>query len=265
MEEIGRKKTFSRVFYESYKEEFHIAGIILKIIAAIIVVIISAVIFVKSGICNGIINFLFDGNNFSFAYKVLIVFSLELLSLGFIPLLIMMFISLDALIVLICESIINGIYNFTSKCKTMKRYADLPLTSDEVRALIDRGIIATDRDYTYYLVDRLICKEIDCVLLNHEVIHSEYCWSFTDEDMIQLINTYKEVFNKPIILDKEYYYKYKIYSGTCLCPFDYKGQIDYLDDYYSEEETEFRPVVFIDKNTKYDTIKDAHYIYIGNE
>ena len=147
----------------------------------------------------------------------------------------------------------------------MKRYADLPITSDEVRALIDKGIITTDRDYTYYLVDRLICKEIDCVLLTHEVIHSEYCWSFTNEDMIQLINIYREVFNKPIILDEDYYYKYKIYSGTCLCPFDYKGQIDYLDDYYSEEETKFRPVVFTDKNTKYDTIKDAYYIYIDNE
>ena len=250
MKKIRRKKTFGRVFYESYKKEFHIAGIVLSIIAAITIIAISAVIFVKLGIFSGIINFLFDGNNFSFAYKVLIVFS---------------FISLDVLILLISGSIISGIYNFISKCKTMKRYADLPITSDEVRALIDKGIITTDRDYTYYLVDRLICKEIDCVLLTHEVIHSEYCWSFTNEDMIQLINTYREVFNKPIILDEDYYYKYKIYSGTCLCPFDYKGQMDYLDDYYSEEETKFRPVVFTDKNTKYDTIKDAHYIYIDNE
>lgn len=261
MEEIRRKKTFGRVFYESYKKEFHIAGIILKIIAAIIVVIISAVIFVKSGICN----FLFDDGNFSFAFKVFITFWLEILSLLIILLLVIQLICLIVIILLICGSIISGIYNFISKCKTMKRYADLPLTSDKVRALIDRGIITTDRDYTYYLVDRLICKEIDCVLLNHEIIHSEYCWSFTYEDMIQLINTYREVFNKPIILDKDYYYKYKIYSGTCLCPFDYKGQIDYLDDYYSEEETEFRPIVFTDKNTKYDQIKDAHYIYIDNE
>lgn len=43
------------------------------------------------------------------------------------------------------------------------------------------------------------------------------------------------------------------------------SKIDYLDDYYSEEETKFRPVVFTDKNTKYDTIKDAYYIYIDNE
>lgn len=265
MEEIRREKSFGRVFYESYKKEFHIAGIVLSIIAAITIIAISAVIFVKLGIFSRIINFLFDGNNFSFAYKVFITFWIEILSLFIILLLVIQLISLVVLISLISGSIISGIYNFISKCKTMKRYADLPITSDEVRALIDKDIITTDRDYTYYLVDRLICKEIDCVLLNHEVIHSEYCWSFTNEDMIQLINTYREVFNKPIILDKDYYYKYKIYSGTCLCPFDYKGQIDYLDDYYSEEETEFRPVVFTDKNTKYDQIKDAHYIYIGNE
>ena len=265
MKEIRRKKTFGRVFYESYKKEFHIAGIALSIIAAITIIAISAVIFVKLRIFSGIFNFLFDGNNFSFAYKVFITFWIEILSLFIILLLVMQLISLVVLISLISGSIINGIYNFISKCKTMKRYADLPITSDEVRALIDKGIITTDRDYTYYLVDRLICKEIDCVLLTHEVIHSEYCWSFTNEDMVQLINTYREVFNKPIIVDKDYYYKYKIYSGTCFCPFDYKGQIDYLDDYYSEEETKFRPVVFTDKNTKYDTIKDAHYIYIDNE
>ena len=122
MKKIRRKKTFGRVFYESYKKEFHIAGIVLSIIAAITIIAISAVIFVKLGIFSGIINFLFDGNNFSFAYKVLIVFSLELLSLALIPLLIMMFISLDVLILLISGSIISGIYNFISKCKTMKRY-----------------------------------------------------------------------------------------------------------------------------------------------
>ncbi len=265
MEEIRRKKTFGRVFYESYKKEFHIACIVLSIIAAITIIAISAVIFVKLGICNGAINSLFDGNNFSFAFKVFITFWLEILLLLIILSLVIQLICLVVLIFLISGSIISGIYNFISKCKTMKRYADLPITSDEVRALIDKGIITTDRDYTYYLVDRLICKEIDCVLLTHEVIHSEYCWSFTNEDMIQLINTYREVFNKPIILDEDYYYKYKIYSGTCFCPFDYKGQIDYLDDYYSEEETKFRPVVFTNKNTKYDTIKDAYYIYIDSK
>ena len=74
MEEIRRKKTFGRVFYESYKKEFHIACIVLSIIAAITIIAISAVIFVKLGICNGAINSLFDGNNFSFAFKVFITF-----------------------------------------------------------------------------------------------------------------------------------------------------------------------------------------------
>lgn len=57
MKEIRRKKTFGRVFYESYKKEFHIAGIALSIIAAITIIAISAVIFVKLGIFSGIVNF----------------------------------------------------------------------------------------------------------------------------------------------------------------------------------------------------------------
>lgn len=89
MKEIRRKKTFGRVFYESYKKEFHIAGIALSIIAAITIIAISAVIFVKLGIFSGIVNFLFDGNNFSFAYKVFITFWIEILSLFIILLLVM--------------------------------------------------------------------------------------------------------------------------------------------------------------------------------
>jgi len=40
MKEIRRKKTFGRVFYESYKKEFHIAGIALSIIAEILLLLL---------------------------------------------------------------------------------------------------------------------------------------------------------------------------------------------------------------------------------
>ena len=57
MKEIRRKKTFGRVFYESYKKEFQIAGIVLSIKSAITIIAISAVIFLKLGMISGNIIF----------------------------------------------------------------------------------------------------------------------------------------------------------------------------------------------------------------
>ena len=51
--------------------------------------------------------------------------------------------------------------------------------------MIDEGVITTDRDYIYYLTDKLTYKYSG----------DNYCLKFTDEDMEKIINT-DEIYRK---------------------------------------------------------------------
>lgn len=102
----------------------------------------------------------------------------------------------------------------------IKRYTYLPLKTDEVQKLIDAGIIENNPDsYTDYLVSQVR-------YINEGVI------MFSNNDMEILLHTYKELWNSPIVLTKEFLERNKI-RYYYLNPFTYENE--YTDSAYSEK------------------------------
>ena len=242
MNNISRKKSFWKEFYEYYEDGIKI----LIIIASVAFLVLSSFLLNYFHLTDVIFN-----ENTDWYDKLFITMFFEIMAI----------LSL-VMIVLIIYSAIKFLILFISKTRAIKRYTYLPLTADEVRFMIGEGIITTDRDYTYYLTDQLLFKDENGV----------NCLNFTDDDMEKLIDTYEEVFNKPLILDKEYFKKYaaswcsgkyitkdspNIVLREVIYPFNYKHK-DHLISY----EKGTNPVVFTHKDNSFEKIENANYIYI---
>jgi hypothetical protein len=246
MRSISRKKSFWKEFYEYYEDGIKIAGFILAIIASVAFLGISSFLLNYFHLTDVIFN-----ENADWYDKLFITMFFEIMAI----------LSL-VMIVLIIYSAIKFLILFISKTRAIKRYTYLPLTADEVRFMIGEGIITTDRDYTYYLTDQLLFKDENGV----------DCLDFTDDDMEKLIDTYEEVFNKPLILDKEYFKKYaaswcsgkyitkdspNIVLREVIYPFNYKYKVQLIS-----YEKGTNPVVFTHKDNSFEKIENANYIYI---
>lgn len=244
MSTISKKKSFWKEFYKYYKDDIKF---VLTIFAAIAGVVFISFIAIFS-------SHLFDDffREADFISKVLFIILVTVIIIAMFS-----FAGFAALITS------HAIIYFISQTKAIKQYVYLPLTVNEVRLMIDEGVITTDKDYTYYLTDKLTYKYSG----------DNHCLKFTDEDMEKIINTYEEVFNKPLILDSEYYKKNR-YSWvpdsipdviwSTRCPFNYKDEIDKI---YRKDgrEAGANPVVFVHKDNSFEKIENANYIYIDNE
>lgn len=242
MSTISKKKSFWKEFYEHYKGGIKTALHILEGIAAIAFIVITSILITHFHLLD---RFLGDAD---FTTKFILIITFEIvIIIGII------------LIILIIDLIIKCTTNFISQTKAIKRYTYLPLTANEVKLMIAEGVITTDRDYTYYLTDNVIYKYFG----------NKYCLNFTDEDMKKIVSIYEEVFNKPLILDSEYYKKYKCsYLSNSIpniiwstnYPFNYKNKVKDIN-----REDAGNPVVFVHKDNLFEKIENANYIYIDNE
>jgi hypothetical protein len=189
MSTISKKKSFWKEFYKYYKDDIKFLSTIFTAIAGVVFISFIAILISSSHLFN---DFFREADFISKALFIILV----------IVIIITMF-SFAGFVALITS---HAITYFISQTKAIKQYVYLPLTVDEVRLMIDEGVITTDRDYIYYLTDKLTYKYSG----------DNYCLKFTDEDMEKIINTYEKVFNKPLILDSEYYKKIGIHGSLIL-------------------------------------------------
>ncbi len=246
MSTISKKKSFWKEFYEYYKDDIKFILTIFAAIAGVVFISFIAILISSSHLFD---DFFQEADFISKALLIILV-----------TMIIIAMFSFAGFVALITS---HALTYFISQTKAIKQYVYLPLTVDEVRLMIDEGVITTDRDYTYYLTDKL----------TYRYSGDNLCLKFTDEDMEKIVNTYEEVFNKPLILDNEYYKKYR-YSWvpdsipniiwSTRGPFNYK---DGIDEIYRKNgrEAGANPVVFVHKNNSFEKIENANYIYIDNE
>lgn len=126
------------------------------------------------------------------------------------------------LIIYAIEEIVTAIPLAIHKIKAIYNYTYLPLTTDEIKDALDKGIISSKEDYI-----RLILDSLRYGITNKpsSLFNTFYYIRLSKVEICYLCKAFEEVFDSPVIIDKDmvsYINKYDYrYS-----PFDYLSTTD---------------------------------------
>lgn len=85
------------------------------------------------------------------------------------------------------------------KVRAVYNYTYLPLTVDEIRDVLDKGIISSKEDYISLILDSLRYGAME----KPSSWFSAYYITFSQEELYSLCKSFEEVFDSPIIIDND--------------------------------------------------------------
>ena len=126
------------------------------------------------------------------------------------------------LIIFAIEDIVTAIPLKIHKIKAIYNYTYLPLTADEIKDALDKGIISSKEDYIKLILDNL---RYGITNKPSSLFNTFYYIRLSKIEIYYLCKAFEEVFDSPIIIDRDmvlYLNKYDYrYS-----PFDYLSTTD---------------------------------------
>lgn len=149
------------------------------------------------------------------------------------------------------------------KVRAVYNYTYLPLTVDEIRDALDKGIISSKEDYIRLILNSLRYG----AMKKPSSWFSAYYITFSQEELYLLCKSFEEVFDSPIIIDNDMLSYINKYDDIDT-PFDnakYKGEVllrDIRQKYENGKDATFALYVDGDKYKEmFETIEFP--IYVG--
>lgn len=149
------------------------------------------------------------------------------------------------------------------KVRAVYNYTYLPLTVDEIRDALDKGVISSKEDYI-----RLILNS-----LRYGAMKKPFSWfsayyiTFSQEELYSLCKSFEEVFDSPIIIDNDMLSYINKYDGIDT-PFDnakYKGEVllrDIRQEYENGKDVTF--ALYVDGDKYKEMLETIEFpIYVG--
>lgn len=103
------------------------------------------------------------------------------------------------LVIMLIVSILEFIPFAIHKVRAVYNYTYFPLTVDEIRDALDKGIISSKEDYIRLILDSLRYG----AMKKPSSWFSAYYITFSQEELYSLCKSFEEVFDSPIIIDND--------------------------------------------------------------
>ena len=149
------------------------------------------------------------------------------------------------------------------KVRAVYNYTYLPLTVDEIRDALDKGIISSKEDYIRLILNSLRYG----AMKKPSSWFSAYYITFSQEELYLLCKSFEEVFDSPIIIDNDMLSYINKYDDIDT-PFDnakYKGEVllrDIRQKYENGKDATF--ALYVDGDKYKEMLETIEFpIYVG--
>lgn len=149
------------------------------------------------------------------------------------------------------------------KVRAVYNYTYLPLTVDEIRDALDKGVISSMEDYIRLILNSLRYG----AMKKPSSWFSAYYITFSQEELYSLCKSFEEVFDSPIIIDNDMLSYINKYDGIDT-PFDnakYKGEVllrDIRQKYENGKDATF--ALYVDGDKYKEMLETIEFpIYVG--
>lgn len=149
------------------------------------------------------------------------------------------------------------------KVRAVYNYTYLPLTVDEIRDALDKGVISSKEDYIRLILNSLRYG----AMKKPSSWFSAYYITFSQEELYSLCKSFEEVFDSPIIIDNDMLSYINKYDGIDT-PFDnakYKGEVllrDIRQEYENGKDVTF--ALYVDGDKYKEMLETIEFpIYVG--
>lgn len=149
------------------------------------------------------------------------------------------------------------------KVRAVYNYTYLPLTVDEIRDALDKGVISSKEDYIRLILNSLRYG----AMKKPSSWFSAYYITFSQEELYSLCKSFEEVFDSPIIIDNDMLSYINKYDGIDT-PFDnakYKGEVllrDIRQKYENGKDATF--ALYVDGDKYKEMLETIEFpIYVG--
>jgi hypothetical protein len=149
------------------------------------------------------------------------------------------------------------------KVRAVYNYTYLPLTVDEIRDALDKGVISSKEDYIRLILNSLRYG----AMKKPSSWFSAYYITFSQEELYSLCKSFEEVFDSPIIIDNDMLSYINKYDGIDT-PFDnakYKGEVllrDIRQEYENGKDATF--ALYVDGDKYKEMLETIEFpIYVG--
>lgn len=149
------------------------------------------------------------------------------------------------------------------KVRAVYNYTYLPLTVDEIRDALDKGVISSKEDYIRLILDSLRYG----AMKKPSSWFSAYYITFSQEELYSLCKSFEEVFDSPIIIDNDMLSYINKYDDIDT-PFDnakYKGEVllrDIRQQYENGKDATF--ALYVDGDKYKEMLETIEFpIYVG--
>lgn len=149
------------------------------------------------------------------------------------------------------------------KVRAVYNYTYLPLTVDEIRDALDKGVISSKEDYIRLILNSLRYG----AMKKPSSWFSAYYITFSQEELYSLCKSFEEVFDSPIIIDNDMLSYINKYDDIDT-PFDnakYKGEVllrDIRQKYENGKDATF--ALYVDGDKYKEMLETIEFpIYVG--
>lgn len=149
------------------------------------------------------------------------------------------------------------------KVRAVYNYTYLPLTVDEIRDALDKGVISSKEDYIRLILNSLRYG----AMKKPSSWFSAYYITFSQEELYSLCKSFEEVFDSPIIIDNDMLSYINKYDDIDT-PFDNakcKGEVllrDIRQEYENEKDATF--ALYVDGDKYKEMLETIEFpIYVG--
>lgn len=149
------------------------------------------------------------------------------------------------------------------KVRAVYNYTYLPLTVDEIRDALDKGVISSKEDYIRLILNSLRYG----TMKKPSSWFSAYYITFSQEELYSLCKSFEEVFDSPIIIDNDMLSYINKYDDIDT-PFDnakYKGEVllrDIRQEYENGKDATF--ALYVDGDKYKEMLETIEFpIYVG--
>ena len=170
---------------------------------------------------------------------------------------------LAVLLIALAVSIVGLIPLTIHKIKAVYNYTYLPLTVDEIRDALDKGVISSKEDYIRLILNSLRYG----AMKKPSSWFSAYYITFSQEELYSLCKSFEEVFDSPIIIDNDMLSYINKYDDIDT-PFDnakYKGEVllrDIRQKYENGKDATF--ALYVDGDNYKEMLETIEFpIYVG--